>query len=1422
MLFQLTVFCLIVFRGFVIQAYTDPYDIHGLQEFANTVRGSFLQSWDFTHNPLDPCNDHWTGITCISNTTTGKSNVIKLDLPGQEISGFLSPQITLFHLSHLNLSQNNLQGSVPDLAILPSLLFLDLSANQLTGAVPNFESAVSYVVVMTLSANHLTGTVPSCVNAPLMSVIDLHQNDLTGIIPDFSQNNQLVFVDLSFNKLQGKIPNFLTNPGIQFLNFGGNQLTGHVPDFNAMNQLLFLDLHQNHLSGSIPDFHSVPYLSYLGLHFNQFTGSVPDFHSIPRLYYLDLQFNQLAGTIPDFRSLPGLYYLDLHSNKLSGTVPDFHFIPGVYYLDLHFNELTGTLPDFHNLPAVYWLDVYGNQLHGTIPDFQSLGSVFALVLNNNYFTGTIPQLQSMKSMFGIHLDANQLTGTVPSFPGMYNLSWISFGTNYLTGTIPSFVLPRMIWLTLEMNHLTGTLPNFDFSSFFQYLRLSGNQLTGTIPLFDHLHELVGMDLGKNEFAGKVNLKPKAHLRFLSLTSNQFTGPLKLAHIPSLQTIDVKSNSFTGVLTDIISPENKELFALELSDNNFGGKGIPDQWFLQFPKLKVLSISKNCFSGTVSAGICQSPHLAVLAMDGLSSSIRCQDRFFDESTTSNTAYQISNGIYGTVPGCLFQLPELEILHLSGNGLTGHLPDLRENSMLYDLVLSHNRLEGSIPESILFHSWKNLDLSVNKLSGKLDQKMNAASNESSKLSLSINRLSGLVQPDFEGFSSVDILEGNLFDCVTDVSGNRALPENDPQVDSYSCGSNSANDSVYVFLVVLGNLCLFFLWSSCAVLIPTIKRLPEQIERFCSWRMTGVNAIAQTNDNTYLNLEYQMKFILFFLIIIFIPVYSGLVSFKTHDYTYIWIVSIGYLSGLTPGITLLVFIVFFYFAFAYLIEYQWKHYNEYSKAAFDVNASAKEESQKSKKNNIKDDNKQQSWKKRTLKFLIGFIACAVNFMVVGIVNIGYIYLLNLSITVQEKAILQFSVAILKFMMGLGGTLLKKALVALFAYVDDSKSTSFYDLSEQTLSGEIVQTLSFVSITNTVVIPLIATVMFEPNCFKNIFFQPNEIVTSFTWSLSQVFFQFQFDFIFLTETKFIPPFFYNHQCTSSLLNDFVAVFIYEYALGIGVLLFKITILPVVFPLIVAEKWQRKVIQLFSNLFSFYAENKETEGTNGNIDEENRFIEGEMWLIQLVGDYSVLLTFGLAFPLLGVMICLSILFQKYCYEAILGRTFDRFSQVRRQENSRTPKTQIYRDVEQEDEKNDNEKEENFPQDKLSSTVYLHDFKNLYVDGFLYPTFKYIEFFSAIFVAFFLFDMTADELGFEQAIWIIPVISIFPILFYFIIRVLPDSSFTRVRNFIEDWLAPGVSFTTSSLQLQNLFRVNPKSRIVPVKAAEQSEDKEKS
>ena len=102
-----------------------------------------------------------------------------------------------------------LAGSLPDclLAAPGTLSQLDLSNNNLTGSIPDTIPPNSSLFGMALASNNLTGTLPVTLSgASVLSHLELDNNQLEGSIPvDFGAGMSLLSaVDLSSNALTGQ------------------------------------------------------------------------------------------------------------------------------------------------------------------------------------------------------------------------------------------------------------------------------------------------------------------------------------------------------------------------------------------------------------------------------------------------------------------------------------------------------------------------------------------------------------------------------------------------------------------------------------------------------------------------------------------------------------------------------------------------------------------------------------------------------------------------------------------------------------------------------------------------------------------------------------------------------------------------------------------------------------------------------------------------------------------------------------------------------------------------------------------------------------------------------------------------------------------------------------------------------------------
>ncbi|KAG2656607.1 hypothetical protein PVAP13_1KG097300 [Panicum virgatum] len=187
----------------------------------------------------DPCGAAWQGVTCSG------AGVTEIKLPGIGLDGSLGYELSnLFSLKTLDLSNNNLHGSVP-YQLPPNLTYLNLASNNFSGNLPYSITNMASIEYLNLSHNSLSN----------------QMGDLFGNL------NALSELDVSFNKLTGDLPNSMGSlSNLSSLYMQNNQFTGSVNVLRGLSPALnTLDIANNNFSGWIPkEFSSIPDLSLEG------------------------------------------------------------------------------------------------------------------------------------------------------------------------------------------------------------------------------------------------------------------------------------------------------------------------------------------------------------------------------------------------------------------------------------------------------------------------------------------------------------------------------------------------------------------------------------------------------------------------------------------------------------------------------------------------------------------------------------------------------------------------------------------------------------------------------------------------------------------------------------------------------------------------------------------------------------------------------------------------------------------------------------------------------------------------------------------------------------------------------------------------------------------------------------------------------
>lgn len=324
---------------------------------------------------------------------------------------------------------------------------------------------------------------------------------------------------------------------------------------------------------------------------------------------------------------------------------------------------------------------------------------------------------------------------------------------------------------------------------------------------------------------------------------------------------------------------------------------------------------NCFEDELPSSICFAKYVEVLSLNGLRAAEGCADTF----VVPLSGVSLFNTIHGTVPSCVWDLPNLNVLHLTGNGLSGELVQfLPTNSQIADLSLSHNQLVGTIPLDIL--NIDTLDLSYNQFGGEYQDRTKYKPD--SNISLRVNRLSGqLPVSELERVSngSLSILEGNMFSC-------NSIPNNDDFSREYVCGSQEFNDSLFLFVIILGIAVLLVVIAMSTRLISVTKHhLTETLRSKMVLLWTYMTYLKELDtrglDNKYSPavrkiatmsasfveiMEHAVKLLVLILVgstaLYVVKALDTNEAYATHSHTHAWFWTLAYMRGVFPAAMLL----------------------------------------------------------------------------------------------------------------------------------------------------------------------------------------------------------------------------------------------------------------------------------------------------------------------------------------------------------------------------------------------------------------------------------------------------------------------------------------------------------------------------------------
>jgi hypothetical protein len=926
-------------------------------------------------------------------------------------------------------------------------------------------------------------------------------------------------------------------------------LVGALPEsIYSIHGLQGIDFYDNYLNGTIsPSIGNLLQLGYFQLNYNYFWGTLPkELYTLVNLDVLGLDNNNFSGTIADeIGNLTSLTTLHLEYNNFTGTISsEFAALINLEYCYATSNSFFGSLPNVTNfLPAIIQFEFDSNLLHGTIP---------------HCFFGCHPNSQIQL----VYLENNSFSGKIPNFVVSKNstIEGFDIGLNYFSSSVYN-ANENLRVLVIEENQFSGVLPTMREV---QYYIMDDNYFTGSLPTnitanVSHSASTYFM-INSNFLTGFVETKLHQIPRIFNLSWNLFTGNLdsivdfEICENNSASTyFDISNNMFTGTIPANWTTRILGLNSLDVSNNQLSGE-LPSTITAS---LQTFSASSNCLSGSLPVEWCQEDgSLESLFLNGLSTASNCQLRLFPH--TAIPTYSIKSKFVGRIPSCFFNFPALRSLYLSGNSLTGTLPDfLQDNSFLSlpNLDLSYNALTGTIPLNFQHSNWTTLDLAYNFFTGSLSSSFASLLNDAS-LKLTGNRLSGNVPTRLLSAENINILDGNLFGCNFNSD---LLPQNDPNVNNYSCGSDSANLQIYywIFCFCLLFISLLFIWYS------VVRKVDYR------WAFINFSVEAFTRSFIYYNEFHSYCLLLYqrqqenqkenvilrdeslvhlwifnyrarrtsfsatlYIFILLLPVYGVLsVYYSNYSNRYAWVLSPFYSSGQTMAT--IVAITFFSFVLfvVLLILFVWIF-------PFQNNYRLK---LKTDQQVIQKKEKFQwihFWNYSLVFFTTGAVILSANFLYVFVVltsNTTAIFFTQIFVSSVQTV---WNQVILWKLVTFGPLYLGKFFKMLKLY--DQEIGKQENLKTRRTTNQYTNfDISFISFNlslNALIYPMTALIIFSTDCFHNAFYQSQPVSYSYnSYNANPG----NSEVSLYVSSSYNPPFVYSYQCSSFIYAYYCPVFI-------------------------------------------------------------------------------------------------------------------------------------------------------------------------------------------------------------------------------------------------------------------------------------------
>jgi hypothetical protein len=215
------------------------------------------------------------------------------------------------------------------------------------------------------------------------------------------------------------------------------------------------------------------------------------------------------------------------------------------------------------------------------------------------------------------------------------------------------------------------------------------------------------------------------------------------------------------------------------------------------------------------------------------------------------------------------------------------------------------------------------------------------------------------------------------------------------------------------------------------------------------------------------------------------------------------------------------------------------------------------------------------------------------------------------------------------------------------------------------------FMALVNNVVIPCLVVAAQSPSCFNELFFKPKSIDTNYLVPGCAV------DYQSTTKTyvtvcsyqdaaeltlSYKPLFTYDYQCSSSFITDYAPAFVYMgLVAGVGLPLAKVVALRLLQRATPGTRWRSFLATVVPRILKPIKSAK-PEPPSGGADaygararafhriRRGRYFDANNQISTLITYLGILLTFGVVFPPLAVVMCATIWSVDWQTRIVIGR----------------------------------------------------------------------------------------------------------------------------------------------------------------------------